>query len=58
MFKLLSLVFILNYIRVMHIFKKKLNMDASLIGGIKVIKVIFFLVTQRLMKPIIAKKLR
>ena len=27
-------------------------------GGIKVIKVIFFLVAQKLMKPIIAKKLR
>ena len=30
MFKLLSLVFILTYIRVMYIFKKKLRMAASL----------------------------
>ena len=34
------------------------NASAIAVGGIKVLKVIFFLVAQKLMKPIIAKKLR
>ena len=34
------------------------EIEALLLGGVKVIKVIYFLVAQKLMKPIIGKKLR
>ena len=41
-----------------YIMTCNLEIEALLFGGIKVIKVLYYLVAQKLMKPIIGKKLR